>query len=307
MQNIVLQTENISKKFDNYYALDNVNITIQQGHIYALIGQNGAGKTTLIKIITGLIPNYTGNLSLFGIADKQKLQQQRRKLGQIIEMPALYPTMTAQQNLRTQQILTGKPDTYHVDKILDMVNLLYTKNKKVKDFSLGMKQRLSIAIALVAQPQLLILDEPTNGLDPQGIVDIRNLLKKLTQQHQITILLSSHLLHELQQIADCYGFIHQGKLLQQISATQLKQEFRKYIQLCTNNSQKTAQLLYEYFNITQLELCNNNKLKIFQHHIPTAHINQLLVQQGLDVHSICVQEQKLENYFINLLHKQTTL
>ncbi|MBR6483649.1 MAG: ATP-binding cassette domain-containing protein, partial [Clostridiales bacterium] len=197
MNSIVMETKGITKKYKHTLALDNVALKLEKGKIYGFIGQNGAGKTTLIRLITGLSFPTGGEISLWGKTGEKELQEQRKRIGSLIEGPALYPYMTAYQNMETQRIQRGIPDKSIIDKTLKLVGLEDTGKKKVRNFSLGMKQRLGIAVALLNTPEFLILDEPINGLDPSGIVDVRNLIKKLNKEYGMTILISSHILEEL--------------------------------------------------------------------------------------------------------------
>ena len=197
MDSIILEAKGITKKYRQTLALDNVELKLQKGKIYGFIGQNGAGKTTFLRMVTGLAFPTSGELSLWGKTGEKGLQEQRKRIGCIIEGPALYPSMTAYQNLEVQRLQRGIPDKGIIDKTLKMVGLADTGRKKVRNFSLGMKQRLGIAIALLNTPEFLILDEPINGLDPQGIVDVRNLIKSLNKEYGMTIIISSHILEEL--------------------------------------------------------------------------------------------------------------
>ena len=203
MSEIICQTVNLSKKYKDTVILEKVNINIKKGEIYGLIGENGAGKTTLIKIIAQLIKQTEGNVKLFGETSENELCRLQKKIGYTIETPALYMDMTARQNLEVIRIEKGIPGTSDIDKVLSMVNLNDTDKKKVKNFSLGMKQRLALAVALLYDPEILVLDEPLNGLDPTGISELRNLLKKLNTEKNITIILSSHILSELYKLATC--------------------------------------------------------------------------------------------------------
>lgn len=216
MSEIICQTTELCKNYKNFHVLQNVNFSINRGEIYGLVGENGAGKSTLIRILTGLAFKSSGIITLFGKTDY--LQHERTKIGCTIEMPALYKDMTAKQNLEIQRVQRGIPDQKCISKTLELVGLNNTEKKKVNNFSLGMKQRLALAVALLGEPEFLILDEPVNGLDPTGIIELRELLKKLARENHVTILISSHILSELNQLATCYGFLHHGKLLKQITA-----------------------------------------------------------------------------------------
>ena len=206
MTKFICETKNLSKKYKDFYALKNVNLTIPKGEIYGLVGENGAGKTTLIRLLTGLNFKSEGEIILFGHQDN--LQHERSKIGCTIEMPALYKDMTASQNLEVQRIQRGIPNKKCITDTLELIGLSNAGKKRVANFSLGMKQRLALGVALLGEPEFLILDEPVNGLDPTGIIELRELLKKLVKEREVTILISSHILSELHQLATCYGFLH---------------------------------------------------------------------------------------------------
>lgn len=247
MSEIICQTTELCKNYKNFHVLQNVNLSINRGEIYGLIGENGAGKSTLIRILTGLAFQSSGVVSLFG--KTENLRYERAKIGCTVEMPALYKDMTAKQNLEIQRVQRGIPEKKCISKTLELVGLNNTKKKKVNDFSLGMKQRLALAIALLGEPEFLILDEPVNGLDPTGIIELRELLKKLAKENHVTILISSHILSELNQLATCYGFLHHGKLLKQITATELSEECKRHIKLKTDDTKKTVTVLEEQLKI----------------------------------------------------------
>lgn len=215
---VILQTKNLTKKYGNKIVVDHVSMTICKGDIYGFIGKNGAGKTTLIRMVCGLAKPTIGNLSLFG---SDHLVENRAKLGTVIESPALFPNMTARENLIVQCKLQNITDLRKIDEILELVGLHDTNKKKAKNFSLGMRQRLAIAIALIGEPELLILDEPTNGLDPEGIKEIRELIVHLNQARGLTVLISSHILGELSKFATRYGIIHKGKLIEELTEEDL--------------------------------------------------------------------------------------
>src|SRR5699024_1585071 len=220
---------NISKQYKQHKALDNVSLRINKGDIYGFIGQNGAGKTTLIRLIAGLSFPSNGSFKLFGTSSEKSKVNARKSVGAIVETPALYAHMTAYENLAIQRLQKGIPGKACIDKALTLVGLEDTGNKKVKNFSLGMKQRLAIASALLGDPAFLILDEPTNGLDPSGIREIRELLKKLNQEQGLTILISSHILSELHQLATRFGIIHKGHLIEELSAEELNEKCRQHL------------------------------------------------------------------------------
>lgn len=220
---VVLRTNHLTKQYRHRPAVQNLSMTIHEGDIYGFIGKNGAGKTTLIRMITGLAAPSDGTILLFGSSD---LKKARRQIGTVIESPAIYPGMTARENLIVQYRLLGIRDESQADAILTLVGLADTGNKKAKNFSLGMRQRLAIALALVGNPRFLVLDEPTNGLDPEGIKEIRELILRLNRDRKITVLISSHILGELSKFATRYGIIHQGRLIDEFTEEQLQERCR---------------------------------------------------------------------------------
>lgn len=215
MKKIIFKSVGLSKNFNNKTALNNFSMTLYEGEIYGLVGKNGSGKTTLMNIICGLLKPSSGYFELWGESKGKTLVDKRKGIGSIIEMPALYENMTARENLSAQSILTGNRDKKHIENLLEIFDLAKDKNKKAEDFSLGMKQRLGLALTMVNKPSFLVLDEPINGLDPEGIINFRNMLKNLSKESKVTILISSHILSELEQIATRFGFIDEGVLVRE--------------------------------------------------------------------------------------------
>ena len=299
MSEIICQTTELCKNYKNFHVLQNVNISINRGEIYGLIGENGAGKSTLIRILTGLAFQSSGVVSLFG--KTENLRYERAKIGCTVEMPVLYKDMTAKQNLEIQRVQRGIPEKKCISKTLELVGLNNTKKKKVNDFSLGMKQRLALAIALLGEPEFLILDEPVNGLDPTGIIELRELLKKLAKENHVTILISSHILSELNQLATCYGFLHHGKLLKQITATELSEECKRHIKLKTDDTKKTVTVLEEQLKIKTFSIYPDNFIRVYEKLDETHTISKTLSSNGIVVEEISVQGEELETYFENLI------
>ena len=220
---IICRTDHLTKVYQDGAALQEVSLTVHKGDIFGLIGENGAGKTTLIKLLAGLIRPTEGTIQLLGANSPEEISRVQASIGYMIETPAVYTDMTAEQNLEVRRLEKGIEDKYCVGEALALVNLLNNR-KKVKNYSLGMKQRLALALALLGQPELLILDEPVNGLDPAGIVALRELLERLNRERNVTIMISSHILGELHKLATCYGFIHAGRLVEQITARELDEK-----------------------------------------------------------------------------------
>ncbi|WP_127529507.1 ATP-binding cassette domain-containing protein [Paenibacillus kobensis] len=300
MSEYVLRTRALSKKYGRDYAIQEINVEIKRGQIYGLIGLNGAGKSTFMRAVTGLVLPTGGEVELFGNTGDIALQRGRRRIGQSIETPAIYPNMTAEQNLEIQRIISGVPDKSTVKKTLESVGLADTGKKKAKNFSLGMKQRFSLATALITNPEFLILDEPANGLDPKGIIETRELLRRLAHERGLTLLVSSHLLDELAQVATHYGIIDKGKLVKQLSAEQLALETKQHVRIVTNDCAQAMALLKERFGITDCQAVSANELWVREQIHRTGEMNTMLVKHGIVVESIGVTEQRLEQYFMQL-------
>lgn len=240
----VLTTDRLSKHYKQSKALDGLTMHIPKGAIYGFVGKNGAGKTTLIRLICGLQAPTDGGFTLYGAAnDSKEITQARRRMGAVVETPAIYLGATAEENLRLQYRLLGLPDFAGILELLRLVGLADTGKKKARDFSLGMRQRLGIAVALAGDPDFLVLDEPTNGLDPQGIIEIRELILKLNRERQITVLISSHILDELSRLATHYGFIDGGRMVREISAEELESACRKCVRMEVSSTEALARVL----------------------------------------------------------------
>ncbi|MEE1218663.1 MAG: ATP-binding cassette domain-containing protein [Ruminococcus sp.] len=294
----ILTTNNLTKRYGKHYAAEKINIHIKKGEIYGLIGRNGAGKTTILRMISGLSNPTEGTYSVNEKTGVQ-LRSEKKSIGALIEAPGLYPNMSAYENLKIKCIANGKNDRKYIQELLTLVGLENTGNKKTKEFSLGMRQRLGIALALAGDPELIILDEPINGLDPQGIVEIREILAKLSKEKGITIIISSHILDELSKIADSYGIIHEGKLLEELTAEQLNEKCGEFVILKTDDINKTAKILID-MNITDFVTENNEIIKIHKLNTSTAEIVKQLVTAGVNVNEIYYNRLTLEEYYLNL-------
>ena len=259
----VLKTNSLCKNYGHFKALNGLSMNVTKGSIYGLIGKNGAGKTTLIRLICGLQEPTSGDYVLYGKKHIDKdITKSRRRMGAIVETPSIYVDLTAYENLKEQYKVLGIPSDDGISEILKLVGLENTGNKKAKNFSLGMRQRLGIAVALAGSPDFLVLDEPVNGLDPQGIIEIRELILKLNQEHGITVLISSHILDELSKLATYYGFIDNGKMIKQISSIELESKCRK----CTHlkvSSTKTLAYVLDTMNI-EYKILSNTEADIFE-------------------------------------------
>lgn len=299
MKKVVLKIYNITKKYGEQLAVDNVNMTIKKGDIYGFIGQNGAGKTTLIRLITGLIHKSGGEIELLGANEENELNKARTMVGSLIETPSFYTNMTARENLEVSRLVRNIPGKKCIDEVLELVGLKDVEKKKVKNFSLGMRQRLGIANALMGNPKLLILDEPINGLDPMGIVEIRELLKKINKEKDMTILISSHILSELSELATTYGIISNGKLIEEITAKQLSEKCRQYIDLKVDDTARAVILLERELGISDYEVLEDSNIKVFSNLDNVGEVNSLLSRSGIIVESISVKGENLEEYFMN--------
>jgi len=296
---LILETNNLEKKYKSFKALNHTNIHIEKGSIYGLIGKNGAGKTTLIRVICGLQAPTDGNYSIYGIDSKSKdIINARKRMGAIIEIPSIYGDMTARDNLVEQFKLVGMPSLDGIEEILKLVRLDKAGTKKAKNFSLGMKQRLGIALALASNPDFLIFDEPINGLDPQGIIEIRELILKLNREKNITILISSHYLDELSKIASHYGFLDNGSIIKEISSKELEKKMEHKIELKVSNQIDFV----NYFekNKISYEVIEGDTINVYGKHNLSKLINEL-AKNGLVVEDIHEIEETLESYYMNLI------
>lgn len=295
----VLETNNLGKRYKDFKALNNFNMHIPKGAIYGLIGKNGAGKTTLIRIICGLQNATNGSYSIYGVKNSDKsIINVRKRIGAIVETPSVYGNLSAIDNLKEQYKIIGMPSYDGLNELLNLVGLKNTGNKKVKNFSLGMKQRLGIAVALASNPDFLILDEPINGLDPEGIIEIRELLLNLNQKRKITILISSHYLDELSKIATYYGFVDNGKIIEEISSNELNKQLEKKTELQVQNSQDFV-LFLESEKIPYL-IESNQHINLYGE-INIQELLLKLAKNNLKVEKIQEKEETLESYFINLI------
>lgn len=300
MKEIILQTENLTKKYGAYTVLDNVSISLEKKHIYGFIGENGAGKSTFMKIITGLTYPTSGTYSIMGKESSREREKMRRHIGSMIEEPALYPNYTIIQNLELQRTLVGNPDKLASDKVLEMVDLSDAKNKKVHTLSMGMKQRLSIAMALIGNPQILILDEPINGLDPKNIVALRNLLQKLNEEKNITIFISSHILSELYLLATDYIFIHKGKIIDVITHDELEARCRKYICIKTDAVPMALTVLDKIMDNPEYKVVSEDTIHLYSDMDNIEKISRAFMQHEIVITELSVMEQTLEDYFMGI-------
>ena len=299
----ILTTNALSKTYRKTKALDAINVTIHQGDIYGFIGKNGAGKTTLIRVIAGIAEPTSGSFNLFGESSIKNIVRARRNMAAVVESPALHLNLSAYDNLKLQCILLGIQDNHDavirdVLTQVDLEKLLIERKKKAKNFSLGMRQRLGIAMALISKPKFLILDEPNNGLDPEGIRDLRQLLLRLNQEQGLTMLISSHMLTELSKLATRYGFIDRGKLLREITAAELQKESRQATILQLGSSDFQVNPLHG-IGLKDFELVGTN-LRIYGQQSLQPYLNEL-VKQKVELVNMQKESDDLEAFFMNMI------
>ena len=294
MNENVVEINNLCKTYKDTKAVAHVNMTIKKGDIYGFIGRNGAGKSTTLKMIVGLIFPTSGQIKLFG-ESRNKFTD--RRIGSLIENPGLYPNLSAYDNMELKAIALGLKDKEKIIELLNLVKLDYKSKKIVKKFSLGMKQRLAIALALLGNPDLLILDEPINGLDPEGIRQIREVIQYLNENKKMTIIISSHILGELSKIATRYGIIRDGQMIEEISAKELDQKCRDYLLLKVEQVEKAIPLLENDLGIYDYIVHENNEIRIYDN-IESSKINLVLTKHNIRINQIYYQKQDLESYFL---------
>ncbi len=295
----VLTANSLGKRYKHFQALNDLTMHVPKGSIYGFVGRNGAGKTTLIRLICGLQMPTSGSFALYGIShDSKEIVKSRRRMGAVVETPSIYLDMTAEENLKQQYLILGLPDFDGIPELLKLVGLEHTGKKKAKNFSLGMKQRLGIAIALCGSPDFLVLDEPVNGLDPQGIVEIRELILKLNRERGITVLISSHILDELSRLATHYGIIDQGRMVKELSAEELEAACRKCVRMEVTDTKALARVLdgqkldYKILSATQADVYA--KVNVTQ-------IAAALAKENCEILSMQEKDESLESYFLSLV------
>lgn len=295
----VLTTDHLCKNYGHFKALNQCSMHVPRGAIYGFVGKNGAGKTTLIRLICGLQRPTSGSYRLYGSenTDKKILEAQRR-IGAVVETPSIYLDMTAEENMKEQYYVLGLPSFEGIPQILKLVGLEDAGKKKAKDFSLGMRQRLGIAIALAGKPDLLVLDEPTNGLDPQGIVEMRELILKLNRERQITVLISSHILDELSRVATHYGFIDKGTIVKEITAEELENTCRKCVKLQVTDTAVLVHILDK--RGLEYEILSDTQANVYGE-LVVSDVALELAEQNCRMFSVQEYEESLESYYLNLV------
>lgn len=294
-----LITNGLSKQYKHFKALNHLSMHVPKGAIYGFVGKNGAGKTTLIRLICGLQEPTAGDYTLYGIPNtSREIAKSRRRMGAVVETPSIYLDMTAEENLREQYRILGLPSFDGLPELLELVGLSGTGKKKAKNFSLGMRQRLGIAIALTGDPDFLVLDEPVNGLDPQGIIEMRELILKLNKERQITVLISSHILDELSRLATHYGFIDQGRMVKEISAKELDAACKKCVRLTVTDTRILSRVLdameldYKILSGTQADIYDK---------VSITPLTLALAKESCEILSMQERDESLESYYISLV------
>lgn len=301
MSEYILRTDELTKTYKNYAAVNKVNLNVKKGDIYGFIGQNGAGKSTMLRLVTGLGFPDSGTLEIFGENADKGLNDAQKRIGAIIENPALFLNMTAEQNLEVHRLQKGIPGKQCIADTLKLVELENTGNKKVKNFSLGMKQRLGLATALLGDPEFLILDEPTNGLDPIGIVELRELIQKLNREKGLTVLISSHILSELYQLATTYGIIHEGRLIEELTLRELDDKCRQHLKIKVDDTEKGVTILEEKLNTTDFEVSPDGSISLYNHLDDVRTVSSALTKGGLIIEHLSQNGDSLESYFSKLV------
>ncbi|AZK46445.1 ABC transporter ATP-binding protein [Paenibacillus lentus] len=299
--NYIIQTLGLSKAYEGKEVISNVNLNVRKGEIYGFLGPNGSGKTTIMKMLTNLVKPTTGDILLFNEHLTASSYEVLGRLGSIIEYPIFYEKMTAAQNLELHGKYMGYPNKHAILEALEMVGLKNTNQKPVKEFSLGMKQRLGIARAIMTKPELLILDEPINGLDPLGIKEIRHLFQVLNKDYGITLLISTHLLSEIEQIADTIGVISEGRLIEEVSMESIRGQNTEFIELITTEPSRAAAILDHQLRISNFKVLHDRNIRIYDNSISQGDIFKALVLQNIEIEAINKKVMSLEEYFLDLV------
>jgi ABC-2 type transport system ATP-binding protein len=298
----IIETKNLTKIFNGKEVVSNVNMRVKKGEIYGFLGPNGAGKTTLMKMLTNLVKPTSGTIELFNEELTNHSYELLRRMGSIIEYPVFYERLSAEENLRFHCEYMGYHDHAAIKNAFELVNLRNTEGKVVKDFSLGMKQRLGIARAIITKPEILILDEPINGLDPVGIKEIRSLLQTLSREYGITILISSHILGEIELIADTIGVISDGRLVKEVSMEDIQSNQADYLEIVTSNIKKAIFVLENKLHISNYQVMDGSLIRVFDTNVNQSEISKMLIVHDIDIHSIGRKSHSLEDYFLTLIN-----
>ncbi|ANF97771.1 ABC transporter ATP-binding protein [Paenibacillus bovis] len=297
----LIKTHQLSKSYAGHEVVSNLNMNVKKGEIYGFLGPNGAGKTTVMKMMTNLIKPSSGEIELFGEKVTGHSYEMLKRIGSIIEFPVFYDKLSARENLQLHCEYAGYYNHLAIEEALSLVNLQQVNDKPVKSFSLGMRQRLGIARAIMTKPELLILDEPTNGLDPVGIKELRGLFRMLCDEYRITILISSHILSEVEQIADTIGVINKGQLIEEVTVREIHERNTEYIEIRSEDTQKALYVLEEILGIDNFKVIADSKIRIYSLSLTQGEIAKQFVLNGVHIEEIKKKSHSLEDYFINLL------
>lgn len=297
MNDYIIETHDLTKKYGSQVSVSHLNIHVRKGRIYGLLGRNGAGKTTTMRMLLGLTAPTSGGVKIFGKPFQENEKKILPRIGCLIESPGFYPNLTGTENLKIFAALRGLKEPKYIKNALELVNLPYRDKKLFSQYSLGMKQRLAIALAVMHNPELLILDEPINGLDPIGIAEVRDFIRELCDVSGKTILISSHILSEISLLADDVGIIDHGKLLEEESLKELETKNAKFIHFCVSNAQKAAQIIATIFQSRNVQIADTNNLYLYDTALPVAKINRAFIEAGIDVQEAHLCEDTLEDYF----------
>ncbi len=296
----IVQTSHLSKTIDGKNIVTDVNIHVKKGEIYGFLGPNGAGKTTVMKMITNLWKPTAGMVILFGRTLEPSSYEVLERMGSIIEFPAFYEHLTGRENLKLHSEYMGYYNKGSIDEALEMLGLGDAADKPVKRYSLGMKQRLGIGRAILCKPELVILDEPTNGLDPAGMKQIRDLFRMLCTEYGMTFLISSHLLSEIESIADTVGVIHHGKMVKELSMKKIMEMNKAYVELATEDTRRAAYVLADKMQLSNFKIMDDSKIRIYESGVTTQEISKELIANGVSLTSISQHTENLEDYFLKM-------
>lgn len=296
----VLKTNHLTKTIGGKDIVSDIELHVKKGEIYGFLGPNGAGKTSIMKMMTNLWKPTSGTIELFGETVTPKSYEILKRMGSIIEFPTFYEHMTGKENLQIHCEYMGFFDFSSIDKTLDLLDLIDAADKLVKSYSLGMKERLGIARAILCKPELLILDEPTNGLDPAGMKQVRDLLKRLSKEQGVTVIISSHILSEIESIADTVGIIHHGKMMKEVSMKDIEEMNQNYIEVAVSDIKKATHILIEQLNFSNFKIVDNDKVRIYDHDASTQVISKAFALNDVEIMAIGKNTETLEDYFLKL-------
>jgi ABC-2 type transport system ATP-binding protein len=298
----IIKTNQLTKSYKGKDVVTNVNMKVKKGEIYGFLGPNGAGKTTIMKMLTNLVKPTSGEIEIFGEKLTNTSYEVLKRLGSIIEYPVFYDRLTARENLELHCEYMGYYDKKAIDQALDLVKLTNIEDKPVKDFSLGMKQRLGIARAIITKPELLILDEPINGMDPVGIKELRNLFQMLCREYGMTLLISSHILGEIEQIADTIGVISDGKLIKEVPMSEIQEQNTEYLELAVQDMNKALYVLEEVLKFTNFKVVEEGRFRIYETGISQAEVSKTLILNGVMIEELSKKNHSLEDYFLTIIN-----